>query len=444
MASAGSLIFGTVEDGGYNIASDSVLPPIRMIINPAGYVGIGTTSPSALLNLERSLSNENANFMLLVDNKGTTAGKGYGLGIYTDATDAGSYPFYVDIAGTPKAWINGVGTTYLAGNVGIGTTTPTHKLNVVGNSNLTGNLTIRSNLIVDGISSSSVGGSAPFIQLSSVSDLNYSVIQQGTGGLDFWAYTDNWYNRMRITNGGNVGIGTTAPSAMLSLGSAIPSMPKLLMYDAGNDWNNGFGINIGGGNSIALVLSRGVGNQGGDSQFNIVAPISAWPYTSYATLMTVINNGNVGIGTTSPSQKLSVVGSINQTGALSCALSTDASGTIICTSDERSKNVLGNSTYGLNQIMNITPIKFNFKNEIYTHVGFSAQNVQKVIPEATPLQNDGYLGLDTNAIIATMVNAIKEQQQIIISQNDTINYLKDENNLIKSELCKKDNTYRWC
>ena len=218
-------------------------------------------------------------------------------------------------------------------------------------------------------------------------DLNYSVIQQGTGGLDFWAYTDNWYNRMRITNGGNVGIGTTAPSAMLSLGSAIPSMPKLLMYDAGNDWNNGFGINIGGGNSIALVLSRGVGNQGGDSQFNIVAPISAWPYTSYATLMTVINNGNVGIGTTSPSQKLSVVGSINQTGALSCALSTDASGTIICTSDERSKNVLGNSTYGLNQIMNITPIKFNFKNEIYTHVVFSAQNVQKLFP-ATPLQND--------------------------------------------------------
>ena len=42
-----------------------------------------------------------------------------------------------------------------------------------------------------------------------------------------------------------------------------------------------------------------------------------------------------------------------------------------------------------------------------------------------------------------MVNN-KEQQQIIISQNDTINYLKDENNLIKSELCKKDNTYRWC
>ncbi|VVB83173.1 Uncharacterised protein [uncultured archaeon] len=94
--------------------------------------------------------------------------------------------------------------------------------------------------------------------------------------------------------------------------------------------------------------------------------------------------------------------------------------------------------------MNITPIKFNFKNETYTHVGFSAQNIQKVIPEATPLQADGYLGLDTNAITATIVNAMKQQQEIIIQQNDTINYLKDENNLIKSELCSKNNTYSWC
>ena len=73
----------------------------------------------------------------------------------------------------------------------------------------------------------------------------------------------------------------------------------------------------------------------------------------------------------------------------------------------------------------ITYTKFQFKNETYVHVGFSAQNIQKVIPEATPLQTDGYLGLDTNAITATIVNAMQEQQKIIIQQNDTINKMQN-------------------
>ena len=75
-------------------------------------------------------------------------------------------------------------------------------------------------------------------------------------------------------------------------------------------------------------------------------------------------------------------------------------------------------------------IKFEFKNETYVHVGFSAQNIQKVIPEATPLQTDGYLGLDTNAITATIVNAMQEQQKIIIQQNETINNLQEKLNNI--------------
>ena len=109
--------------------------------------------------------------------------------------------------------------------------------------------------------------------------------------------------------------------------------------------------------------------------------------------------------------------------------------TKICTSDERLKNVLGDSTYGIAQIMNITPIKFEYKNESYVHVGFSAQNVQASIPEATPIQGNGYLGLDTNAITATIVNAMQQQQKIIIQQNETINSLNDTINAMKQSLC---------
>ncbi len=54
----------------------------------------------------------------------------------------------------------------------------------------------------------------------------------------------------------------------------------------------------------------------------------------------------------------------------------------------------------------------------------------KIIPEATPLQTDGYLGLDTNAITATIVNAMQQQQKIIIQQNETINNLNNKLNNI--------------
>ena len=82
----------------------------------------------------------------------------------------------------------------------------------------------------------------------------------------------------------------------------------------------------------------------------------------------------------------------------------------------------------------ITYTKFQFKNETYTHIGFSAQNIQKVIPEATPLQANGYLGLDTNAITAAMINAMKQQQEIILPQNETINNQTNSINSLKEKL----------
>ena len=160
-----------------------------------------------------------------------------------------------------------------------------------------------------------------------------------------------------------------------------------------------------------------------------------------------MKNGNVGIGTTSPGKKLSVVGTINQTAALSCSITTNADGDLLCTSDERLKDIKGNSNYGLNEIMQIIPIRFSLKNESYVHIGFSAQNLQKVIPEATPLQADGYLGLDSNAVMATLVKAMQEQQSLILLQNQTINELRIENQQLKArfdEICKQDNSYSWC
>ena len=46
--------------------------------------------------------------------------------------------------------------------------------------------------------------------------------------------------------------------------------------------------------------------------------------------------------------------------------------------------------------------------EQYPTVGFSAQNITTVLPEGAPVKKDGYLGLNTTAILALTVNSVKE------------------------------------
>ena len=54
------------------------------------------------------------------------------------------------------------------------------------------------------------------------------------------------------------------------------------------------------------------------------------------------------------------------------------------------------------------------------YVGFSAQEVQKVLPEAVSRSANGYLQLNSDPILWTMLNAIKEQQEQISSQQSAI------------------------
>jgi len=50
------------------------------------------------------------------------------------------------------------------------------------------------------------------------------------------------------------------------------------------------------------------------------------------------------------------------------------------------------------------------------HIGFSAHDVQEVIPEAVEEDENGYLIVDNDPILWTMLNAIKELK----AQNDEL------------------------
>lgn len=96
----------------------------------------------------------------------------------------------------------------------------------------------------------------------------------------------------------------------------------------------------------------------------------------------------------------------------------DASGNITSVSDERLKTGIEPYLSGLYELLLLNPIQYKWDeksgNETKeTYAGFSAQNVKSAIPLGTGENKDGYLSLQERAIVATLVNAVKEQQQII-------------------------------
>jgi hypothetical protein len=120
-------------------------------------------------------------------------------------------------------------------------------------------------------------------------------------------------NSLIFDNGTNVGIGTTSPSKLLMVGSASSSS---------GIGNNGIFVNIDGGAAITAKS----GTSGVELQFNAETSIGTIGTYSNHDLsirasntehMRITSGGNVGIGTTNPTQRLDVNGLINSTNGIS-------------------------------------------------------------------------------------------------------------------------------
>lgn len=82
-------------------------------------------------------------------------------------------------------------------------------------------------------------------------------------------------------------------------------------------------------------------------------------------------------------------------------------------SDSRLKSDIKTITYGLKDILKLRPVSYNWKEDNINQglqFGFIAQEVQEIMPDAIKEFGDEtkFLGLEKDAIYATLVNAIKE------------------------------------
>ena len=200
-------------------------------------------------------------------------------------SDAAGNASWADLPASASVWaVSGANIHNTnTGNVGIGTTTPTAKLDV------------RGGMLVD-----SSSGSLRIGYPSSANQWHFNTIGGGAN-LQLWENAAGAI-RMYFAAGGNIGIGTTAPAARLDI--------------LGGNWDTAStegDLRIG---NATYRLKIGVATGGAGAGHTTIAAqggVNALSLGAGTTLdtqrtLTILGTGNVGIGTTAPAAKLDVNG----------------------------------------------------------------------------------------------------------------------------------------
>lgn len=102
-----------------------------------------------------------------------------------------------------------------------------------------------------------------------------------------------------------------------------------------------------------------------------------------------------------------------------------ALGKALPSSDERLKENIHTIQDPLKKVSALRGVTFDFKEDKQKQIGFIAQEVEKVIPEAVGERPDGYKGVAYGNLVGLLVEAIKEQQEQINELKATVEQLKN-------------------
>ncbi len=281
-----------------------------MTVADGGNVGIGTTNPTDNLAVVSPSSSNWATVTVNVSKIGATGSAYFGTlsdnGNYVRMETAASGSALSGLTpGSSVIWAsknlsfatNGVRTPVMllttVGNVGIGTTAPVQKLNVIGNGNFTGTVYINGNIdlstkLGSGLTST---GSANYVPVfSSPTAIANSVIYQ---------------------NGNNIGIGTTNPSNKLDLVDSSAANLSMRIYHSSSALTANYypsiilAQNPIGQSYINNISLKSVPHSLGNyPAFAITTQRGIVDTTEYTRFFIDGFTGNVGIGTTTPSSLL--------------------------------------------------------------------------------------------------------------------------------------------
>jgi len=334
-----------------------------------GNVGIGTTTPGTKLHVDNGalyvhgIDNTANNYTLLLRNQNTDNM----MVVYND------------------------GTTYMKGNVGIGTTTPAYKLDISSASG-----SGRQDMFRILAGNNTTGNGASMVLGSTQTHAGYiSGLQtnSNTGDLTFGTQSNGAYaEKMRIVgSNGNVGIGTTTPAYKLHVAGGT------IRCELGS--NGVSAAFLGGGSNLQVYHNSGSSVYFWNTAGGVYEFYDGAGATSTGTL---------------------IAGAFN-TG-----------------SDRRLKNNIVNTHFGLNDLMKIQVRDYVYKADTANTLttGFIAQELNEIFPNAVtkPAKAEDMWSVDYGKVTPLLVKAIQDQQATIEAQQKQIDELKAQNKSLSGEL----------
>jgi hypothetical protein len=393
-SSSGSLPVGT---GGQTLRNDgSNWVANNLLYNDGAYIGIGNTSPQTELHLNGAFRVE-ANYPLMQFYTGGIM-KGF---IQAWGSDADMLFAATTSTGSTQFWTNYVERMRIDpfGKVGIGTTSPVGMLHINGGGSGLAFPTL--NLV-----NSNPAGVGLFVQTSSTDAATVITNAPSSGYPIFAKYFDGGASHL-------IGLSSYYGAGRLDL----------------------FGDNLAtanGGHAYGSVSYGFVtGDQSGGS-YNSILSVGG---TAYPNAVLPWNNNTSTLGNSI--YKWTAVWATNG---------------VIQTSDEALKENIKDISYGLNTIMALKPVSYQWKDKKAmvgngNNLGFVAQDLEKVIPDvvvhnkitqeevASAKKDKGIditatdtYGVKYSELTPVLVKAIQEQQKII---NDLQKQVDDLKALIK-------------
>lgn len=324
--------------GGLNLAGELNVNNYLFVDTTTGNVGVGTTSPSGLLDV-------NGDIYLK-----STGRIGFDTSsrLFFNSLSSGTAAMYIDsnrnigmgyaLPGTAKLAING--------NVGIGTTSPKATLEVVTGVSTIVPHTFADNFVVR--QENSAAGISVISSNSQLASIYFGDTDNNAAGRlaydhsnnSLWLGVNTHSSDVLINSSGNVGIGTTDPVYQLTV-SGIDTGIGILRYKNNSSGPYIEGKKYRGTEETPLIVSGGdkvfrmIGQayDGGATRIaaNIDFEVDGTPGSSdmpgriifntttdgtitTSEKMRITNGGNVGIGTTSPGNKLTVLSSTQADG----------------------------------------------------------------------------------------------------------------------------------